>query len=98
MTDNELKALQVGDVIGQMFNGRVIERILSDVGDVIECSNPQSGAFGHFARRVRWESGTGNGWIETSIQSDEYTAGTGYSIYDAGTRIRGWEVLEKVTR
>ncbi len=96
MTDAELSGLRAGDVISSVINGRSRVCELVWVGRLIECINPRSGAYGHYARRIRWESGTGNGWIDTSIHSDEYSAGEGYPAFDAsGARVRGEEIVSR---
>lgn len=95
MTDAELSGLRAGDVISSVINGRSRVCELVWVGRLIECINPRSGAYGHYARRVRWESGSGNGWIETSLESDEYLAGLRYPPFENGARVRGEEIVSR---
>lgn len=97
-TNQDLRDLRPGDTVRFFLNGRTTDRVLTYVGRPIVCSNERSGAFGHVARLVEWASGTGNGWVSTSVDSDDYLNGLGYPTHDyAGLRTRGVEVIEKGT-
>lgn len=93
MNNSQITNLRPGDVFDEVMNGKTTRRRVCAVGVPVMCSNEGSGAYGGWAIQVEEPSGTGNGWVEWMIESDEYLSGSGYVTHQDGVRIRGCEFV-----
>ena len=93
MTNAQINGLKPGDRFSQTFNGVTSEYEVRRVKHIGTCVNERSGAFGHAFASL--EAVTSYGSVYgMSIDSDEYSNGSGYPSHDRdGNRIRGYELI-----